>query len=534
MALSSRMDMGTDRYILDITNDETEKDLERNSHSSASNFTILLSPTLDLSSLLYLRSVAAEIAISHLSIDALPLSATRLENILGKIVIPPNITACNTWFNPISITEENNKWFEIPCRDFYAESPQDVVTYTNTLLQEGITQFIMYRFLCVFLDLDIFTPEKLRSLSTTDLTLVSRYIDIALFTRNVTQDTIAQLIPDFVDTPVPGREVMSKAHDGMTLTDEVRHMRNSSGAFRSIRDRGVPIGHKTVDFAKFYGINFGRDGQEAVKEAIVTETIAWLNSLQMMGRDEETDRIIIKPERQEEAKTIIQANNLITRMGLKAREIVEHQKVLVDRRTAIDKKKDKFFQTCFLSACLDQDTKLHCRFHMEKDKFIPSDGTSITVQFPDQLSYLLGAQPSKNIVIGPIDINTPIVNDPRITHNILSEDQQLPHAIRPLPQVIHVVSDLVFSKSRDMWLANTPWRNYHLMYTFVLKQSNISRNYICQINDDKTYCRIQDVNSILESFSFVMLDQSFRRIIFAPYCKVAMRLIIRPVTYGSQ
>ena len=98
---------------------------------------------------------------------------------------------------------------------------------------------------------------------------------------------------------------------------------------------------------------------------------------------------------------------------------------------------------CFLSLLLDSDTKLKCRFHIEKEKYI-TDGTSVTVFFPDQISYVLGAKSGHTIKVGPVHNATPTTNTPTLTHNILSDNQQLFHALRPLPQVIHVVTDLVF------------------------------------------------------------------------------------------
>ena len=91
MALLNRMDQGTDLYVLDLTNDQSESTLDADSPSSASNFNILLSPTLDLSSLLYLRSVAAEITLAQLTVDALPLTATKRESITVRVDIPHTV-----------------------------------------------------------------------------------------------------------------------------------------------------------------------------------------------------------------------------------------------------------------------------------------------------------------------------------------------------------------------------------------------------------------------------------------------------------
>lgn len=538
MASLHKLDMGTDTYVLDLTNDENEKHLEEDSHSSASNFTILLSPTLDLSSLLYLRSVAAEIALDQITVDALPLTATKKESITVKVVVPMEVTTCNSWFNPIEMTTVNDILFDIPCRDFYAEQPAEIVDYTNNLLQESITQFILYRYLCVFLDVDIFKSGSLQALSVSDLSIIRRYLDIAMFTRNRMHDTMVELLPaDHGIDPVPDRDMGLGLHkDAMTQAQEATHIRNSPNVFRPVSDRKMAPAegreHKTVDYNKFYGISFSAVPEE-VNQSIKTDTLSWLTSAGALTRDADSGTLVITPEMKTEVEGFIAANLALTRMGLKCREIIANLKILIDKRKTKDRS-EHLFVTCFLSLLLDIDTKLKCRFHIEKERYITTDGTSITVNFPEQLSYVLGSACNQTVSVGPIDNTTPEVNRPQLTHNILSEDQELFHALRPLPQVIHIVSNLVFSKSRDMWLVNTPWRNYHLIYTFSLNQSNITRHFISQINNNKTYYRISDVNSILESFSFVMLDQGFREIKFIPYCKVALRLLIRPVVYGSQ
>ena len=526
------MDQGSDLYVLDLTNDQSESTLDADSPSSASNFNVLLSPTLDLSSLLYLRSVAAEIALAQLTVDALPLTATKHESITVRVDIPPDHTNCNSWFNPISIIDENDILFEIPCRDFYTDDPAMIVEYTNAVLQDSVTQYILYRYLCVVLDVNIFKSGSLHALSTTDLSLVNRYIDIAIFTRNIQHDTMIQLLPpDHGFEDIPNRTAMTLDRDGMNRTDEQRYVTNSPEVFRAVEARQWSD-RKTIDYNKFFGVNFGRGVEAGVTEAVKSDTQRWLTTDKLLARDPETNTLGVVPEKVAEVTGLVRANQALTRIGLKCREIISNLKTLLDKRKTKEKKTNLFVY-CFLSLLLDSDTKLKCRFHIEKDKYI-TDGTAVTVFFPDQISYVLGSKSNHRVTVGPVRNATPAINTPVLTHNILSDNQQLFHALRPLPQVIHVVTDLVFSKSRDMWLADTPWRNYHLIYTFVLNQSNISRHYICQINHNKTFYRVQDVSTILESFSFVLLDQSFRRVVFSPYCRVALRLLIRPVAYGSQ
>ena len=88
-----------DHYTLFIDNKETENTLDDTQLSSASDFSILLNPQLDLSSLLYLRAVEAKIAVGHLFLDNLPLTFTESEVIKVNVTIPLDSVDGNMTFN---------------------------------------------------------------------------------------------------------------------------------------------------------------------------------------------------------------------------------------------------------------------------------------------------------------------------------------------------------------------------------------------------------------------------------------------------
>ncbi len=66
-----------------------------------------------------------------------------------------------------------------------------------------------------------------------------------------------------------------------------------------------------------------------------------------------------------------------------------------------------------------------------------------------------------------------------------------------------------------MFLLGGPFEEYHIIYSFTLDEEAISKRFICKLNDEGVYHRIQDIHNVLDVFQFILLDQSFKPIIFA-------------------
>ena len=72
---------GIQDYRLHLNNRETEDFSNDDDDSTASNFEVILQPTLDISNLLFLKSTEAEIGLSELTIDNTCLTFKRSEQI---------------------------------------------------------------------------------------------------------------------------------------------------------------------------------------------------------------------------------------------------------------------------------------------------------------------------------------------------------------------------------------------------------------------------------------------------------------------
>ena len=95
------LDDTTEIYQLCIDNQKQEDMGNEQQTSSAGEFEILLQPNLDLSPLLYLRAVEAELALQSLLITSVPLCFSRAETCQVYLEINPKTAFANKLFNRI-------------------------------------------------------------------------------------------------------------------------------------------------------------------------------------------------------------------------------------------------------------------------------------------------------------------------------------------------------------------------------------------------------------------------------------------------
>ena len=146
------LSLNTDQYTLFFDNTKTEIDLQDNVHSSCSDFSVILNPALDLSSLLYIRSTQAHMAVSDLVIDSLPLCFTRLEYIEVAVFISPSITKTNQIMNLFTTKTDNDNNARLPFSDLCSTESQMAIGNINEMLFYKVNQQLVYRYSKVFFD----------------------------------------------------------------------------------------------------------------------------------------------------------------------------------------------------------------------------------------------------------------------------------------------------------------------------------------------------------------------------------------------
>ena len=143
---------------------------------------------------------------------------------------------------------------------------------------------------------------------------------------------------------------------------------------------------------------------------------------------------------------------------------------------------------------------------------MPPDSTSLTMTFPEHLSYVLGCKDKTQLTIGPIshgdDRENTGANGVSFAHNITISGQSPPSTIRTIPRILYVCTDIISAVSRNLWLRDTPYESCHIIYTHVIDDSNITTKFVCKTSDTLTFHRISSLQCLWNSFKFVRM--SFR------------------------
>ena len=104
----------TDSLELHIDNVILEDNIPETETSTASQFTTVLQKSLDLSPLMYLRSVECELTLQNFHLSSLPLSTINNELIYVYVELSPDIVLSNKWLNKARMKLVNKVPLDIP------------------------------------------------------------------------------------------------------------------------------------------------------------------------------------------------------------------------------------------------------------------------------------------------------------------------------------------------------------------------------------------------------------------------------------
>lgn len=260
---------GIQKYTLCLDNRNIEDASDDSPQSSASDFQVQIQPTLDLSTLLFLKSTDAEVSLNEITIDNSCLTFKTTESIKCYFRHDTEQTLSINWLTNHTVL---NDWNETPMLlDFYdysAQSNTDAIDYINSLLERNINFRIVYGYLLNFFDTNIFVETFLKDLHTDrnlaltkeEFRLVVRWIDIALFIRKVIYEALVSLIDEptaelFTFTYASNRSTRAEGFDTQVLNDSS----NLRKTHESARDG------KIIDFPLFSGIDLTKTADVAEK-----------------------------------------------------------------------------------------------------------------------------------------------------------------------------------------------------------------------------------------------------------------------------
>ena len=315
-----------DQYDIYISNDELEDNLEENQHSTASSWETTLQSSLDLSTLLYMKSVSALVGLTKLTFDNLPLTLSELETIKVQIKLPEAIVHCNQYYNIESLGRFNDTPLILPMENFCTNNPEEVLMFLNEKLGVPVTEFVIQRFLTIVLDTDIFLEKKSGSFSLKDFRLLTRYVDIALINRHIIHNFLC--LQAGINDDSMTNLVSFQSRENITRRNE-EAMLNESTTLRQIEDRDQAVHGNSMNLALFYRLSLPNvyTSKDGPKHAVETQTLDWLNILEALERTTPGDPTsALTTDCEFEMKKMITANKNLILLSLKTRQIINFLK----------------------------------------------------------------------------------------------------------------------------------------------------------------------------------------------------------------
>ena len=516
-----------EKYSIFFDNKDTEDKLQDDDLSSASSFTVLLDPQVDLSPLLYLRAVEAELGVRNVIIDSLPLCFIRQETIEIHMESPLESVDCNWLHNRSALERLNAIPLQLELTDLSCSDPQVAVDYLNDIMGYSLNQHLLHHYLFTCFDCDIFKPEYLRVMSKHDVKLLEYYLNFALLARREIHNVLCKHIgiagDDLTTLTKP-----STVRPAVFLEKDEDTLIRGSACLLQVKDRKVPRGKKgtNMDLTLFYGVD-PKKPSIALDNAIITiheRTETWLRELDLLETVSPLDTSLLE-DSLKTLKELYTSNKALILHALRARSILAAQ---ADGVPTKRKRDTDLFQNSLLVLGLD-DARMKCRFHFHPYLFIPGDKTTVTIYFPPRVSYTLGSRNDENIVIGPLTADTPITGTPRLAVNLMHTNQLLPSSICTMPRTLYIATDIIASKSRDMWLRSSPFADYHLIFNLTIDDQVVNDRMISHSLDVPVFHKIQRINNVLEKFSVRVLDHNLRLCMFSQRTYTRIALLIRPV-----
>ena len=526
MALS-HLSLDSDKYQIFFDNTSQENSLSDNELSTAGSFTTTLDTTIDLSTLLYLKSTTAELSVSQFTIDSLPLTFSELEYIKVTVNLPEDIATCNQYYNSPSLKEFNQTPYIIHLEDYSTPDPEAAISHLNEKLEVAVTDFLIKSSLKIVFDTDIFIKESTHQLSLKDIKLIIKYLDIALFSRHIIHSYIttqAKILDDDISSLIT-----FQSKDTLTAITE-NQIISESKTLQNLNLRPKPTENNNVNLEIFYNINLRNayTQNDGPKQVIQSETNNWMSTLEMIEYTDPSDEN--SPLTDDSANlisTILEANKALIKLALKTRQILTLYRDRLDRKGK--GQTSRLFHDSLISLCPDASgTKLRCELNPKL--FLCENKSFVLIEFPYHTSYILGCPNGATLTIGPItnNPNIDVTKKPKLTNQI-TENYQRPFSnIRCMPRILYLASDLIASLRRDFWLKNTAYESCHLVHCYIMDESTINSRLICKTNENEIFYKISNLKCLLSRFSFHVLDENFRQCLFPQKTYNRIGLTIKP------
>lgn len=528
MSIHTHIYNDQDEYELYLTNEEAENQLESYDRlSSASNWTVNLDENIDFSDFTFMKGNSCDLGVSKFWIDAFPLTYSNDESIEVHIKIPEQLGQINQLYSSGIIKRRfNNQSYIIPLPSHSATDSDFAVDLLTQSIASPITHFLLRASLKIVFDTDIFSENHLKPMTLEDIKLLNRYLDIAIYSRGEIHKHLLSKLPE---TDNIDNLITFQSTDRYTQAKEAKTIA-SSHTFRPVTDRPKSRDSNAMNLSIFYGVDLSKAdtlGPNGPKQAIIHESeqfIAELEIEDMINTGTPEDPVYtLTDDSKTSFRKLVTANKALIHQAIKARKMLTILHNKADKRTTKTKEKD---QDLFQLVIDSHSGKVRCI--TKTDNFLCDDGTQVMVNLPPKCSYRLGAKPGNLLKLGPASA-TPLRTNAEISrtsHTLTYEHQTPPCCARPYPRLLHVITDLAGPLKKDLWLKDTRFADYNIIYTLIIDDVAISNKFLTKQTDDVLYYRMNSLKTSLNSIDVYITDENFQIVDFMPlcYCRLAIKI----------
>lgn len=527
MSIYAHLSSTVSHYDLYVDNSQTEHDLDENDVSSASEFTVHLEPCIDIANLLYCKSDIAQAKITSITVNSLPLCFTKTEKINVEVYLPESLAKCNQFYNTENLSKFNGMPYFVSMDDYVTSVPSEAVEYLDEKLNVPTIHFLLRSTLRIILDTQVFHDNDYPRLSANDLKILHFYLDIASFSRHIIHKQLCRIasIPD----DVAEDQVKFKDAKGMTKAIETKYLEESF-SLRPIEERPQPGFNNSINLGIFYGLNLQAcyKLQDGPKTLIESETLRWLNDTMIIDIEDEevvdVNNIPLTDRSKATLEKIIEANKSLILLASKTHDILN------TLEKHLGKKPTSKAQDDLLRLAVNPRTKkLTCT--LNPTPFFNDLGISLTIKMPKHCSKILGADDRNTgeITIGPLSYTDQNTAPSTIITNQIKHSSQTPaFTVRPIPRVIHLVSDLCQNLKRDFWLRGGRFENCHLLSTILVDDLCVETGFIHVANPEANNCRLSNSKLLLSQFRIHLIDDRYQKVLFQQKTYTSLQINLSP------
>ena len=546
------------RYTLQVSNETTEMSLPEDHASSAGNFEVTLTPSLDLNQLSYMRSLELEVKVENLEIDSPPLVFQEGESIQTFVKIPLSLAEHNLFRTKADVENSNKDPLTVKVTDFLTVELEHAVLFLNKLLQNSSNLYLICRYLEIFLDMDsLVKTETFNNLNVdtevhltcADLDLLDRYVDIGVFSRLQIVKILNGIVnPDPIKAGKQMKTLFSfslepatlfHAKGTLTASDETESLKKSSFLKPiSARSRPNPVTGKQedpirfIDLKEFYDVNLRSPASSHVQlktdkfNEIKTKICNYYEMMGAISRGSNGSYIAVDGKK---INDIISKNVQLINMGRKAHDVIHAESEKLRNGNNV-------FAHHFLRLGLHAQSK--CRFLIDKSKLV-SD-VEMMVTFPPIVSYKLGSGKEKttqrygNVVVGPISIHTPPQEKIlKLSNTIIHQSQKLTSCCRIVPKLLCLATDFLAESSRQQEKEQF-FFSHDDMVTFFkvpLKPKSIKTQFLIVESSQlppQPFYKVHKARTQLQNFKIMLFDENGEFLVFARNSIVKIAMTFRP------